>query len=93
MTRNHPTWKRPQNGIVALRDTSVALNLALYMVESEQRLAAMITDVVISALLIYVITYCLQTYAAYTYKETETVWQYIHIGIRNLKQFVRAMCV
>eukprot|EP01036_Dinobryon_divergens_P033555 gene33555-43363_t len=45
VTRNHPTWKRPQNGIVALRDTSVALNLALYMVESEQRLAAMITDV------------------------------------------------
>ena len=48
VTRNHPTWKRPQNGIVALRDTSVALNLALYMVESEQRLAAMITDVIIS---------------------------------------------
>ena len=45
VTRNHPTWKRPQNGIVALRDTSVALNMALYLAESEQRLGAMITDV------------------------------------------------
>jgi redox-regulated HSP33 family molecular chaperone len=33
------------NGIVALRDTPIALNLALYMAESEQRSAVILTDV------------------------------------------------
>ena len=37
ITRNHPTWKMPQNGIVSLRETTIPLNLALYMAESEQR--------------------------------------------------------
>jgi molecular chaperone Hsp33 len=45
VVRNHPTWKKPQNGIVALRDTKISLNLALYMVESEQRSAIMLTDI------------------------------------------------
>lgn len=45
VVRNHPSWKAPSNGIVSLRETSIALNLALYMIESEQRLAAIITDV------------------------------------------------
>lgn len=45
IVRNHPTWKAPQVGIVALRDTSIALNLALYMTESEQRSAFILTDV------------------------------------------------
>ena len=47
VVRNHPTYKAPMNGIVLLRDTTVALNLALYMAESEQRSAVMITDIVI----------------------------------------------
>lgn len=45
IVRNHPVWKQPMNGITELRDSDVALNLALYMAESEQRMAAMITDV------------------------------------------------
>ena len=45
IVRNHPSWKKPQVGIVALRDASVALNLALYMSESEQRSAFLLTDV------------------------------------------------
>lgn len=45
IVRNHPSWKNPQVGIVSLRDTSIGLNLALYMTESEQRSAVMITDV------------------------------------------------
>jgi len=45
IVRNHPTWTTPQVGIVALRDTTIALNLALYMTESEQRSAFMLTDV------------------------------------------------
>ena len=36
ITRNHPTWKMPQNGIVSLREMTIPLNLALYMAESEQ---------------------------------------------------------
>lgn len=43
--RNHPTFKSPATGITALRDTSIAYNLALYLAESEQRTAALLTDV------------------------------------------------
>ena len=45
VVRNHPSWKQPMNGIVALRDAKVALNLALYMAESEQRSSVLLTDV------------------------------------------------
>lgn len=45
IVRTHPTWKHPMNGITELRNTSVAMNLALYMGESEQRPTAIITDV------------------------------------------------
>ena len=45
VVRNHPTWKNPTNGIVALRDIQIPLNLAFYMAESEQRSAVLLTDV------------------------------------------------
>lgn len=45
VVRNHPVWKQPMNGIVDLRDAKISLNMALYMAESEQRSAAIITDV------------------------------------------------
>eukprot|EP01032_Pedospumella_encystans_P024346 gene24346-27540_t len=45
IVRNHPAWKHPMNGITEIRETSIATNLALYMVESEQRPSAIITDV------------------------------------------------
>lgn len=45
VVRNHPSYKRPTNGVVAIRDTTIPMNLALYLAESEQRTAAMITDV------------------------------------------------
>lgn len=45
VVRNHPFWKSPMNGIVALRDAKVSLNLALYMAESEQRTCYLMTDV------------------------------------------------
>lgn len=46
IVRNHPSWRQPNTGIVALRGSaSVSLNLALYMTESEQRSAFMLTDV------------------------------------------------
>lgn len=45
VVRNHPSYKSPVTGIVALREGSIALNFALYLAESEQRTAAMITDV------------------------------------------------
>jgi molecular chaperone Hsp33 len=44
VVRNHPDFKQPQVGIVQLRDADIALNLAMYMQESEQRVAAIITD-------------------------------------------------
>ena len=47
VVRSHPTWKFPTNGITALRDAKISLNLALYMVESEQRMSALITDVLV----------------------------------------------
>lgn len=45
IVRNHPSWNTPSVGIVALRDTDLSLNLALYMAESEQRSAVLLTDV------------------------------------------------
>ena len=45
VVRNHPSYKRPTNGIVKLRDLSIPLNLGFYLAESEQRQAAMLTDV------------------------------------------------
>lgn len=45
IVRNHPSWKKPTNGIVLLRDTKLTLNLALYLSESEQRTAALLTDI------------------------------------------------
>ena len=45
VVRNHPDFQKPQVGIVKMRDVDVSLNLALYLQESEQRTAAMITDV------------------------------------------------
>lgn len=45
VVRNHPSWKFPSNGVVALRDTKIPLNLALYLAESEQRTSVLITDV------------------------------------------------
>jgi len=45
IVRNHPAWKHPMNGITEIRETSIATNLALYMVESEQRPSAILTDV------------------------------------------------
>lgn len=45
IVRNHPSYKQPQVGIVSLRDTDLSLNLALYMAESEQRSAVLLTDV------------------------------------------------
>ncbi len=45
VVRNHPEFKKPQVGIVKMRDADVSLNLALYLQESEQRTAAIITDV------------------------------------------------
>jgi molecular chaperone Hsp33 len=47
VVRNHPEWKNPSNGIVEARDMSIPLNLALYMAESEQRSAALATEVII----------------------------------------------
>lgn len=45
IVRTHPTWKHPMNGITELRNTSVSMNLALYMGESEQRPTAILTEV------------------------------------------------
>ncbi|KAJ1439316.1 heat shock protein Hsp33 [Ochromonadaceae sp. CCMP2298] len=45
VVRNHPSWKTPMNGITELRDTSISLNLAMYMSESEQRPAAIVSEV------------------------------------------------
>jgi len=45
VVRSHPTWKFPTNGIVALRDIKIPLNLALYLAESEQRTSVLLTDV------------------------------------------------
>jgi molecular chaperone Hsp33 len=46
VVRNHPAWKQPMNGITGLRDgVPLSLNLALYMAESEQRSAVIVTDI------------------------------------------------
>eukprot|EP00981_Chlorochromonas_danica_P015165 scaffold10764_cov159-Ochromonas_danica.AAC.19 len=46
--RSHPLWKTPSTGVVALRDTSITMNLALYLAESEQRSAVLHTEVGVS---------------------------------------------
>lgn len=48
VVRNHPTWSRPGNGITALSDISIPLNLALYMAESEQRNSVMLSNVFVA---------------------------------------------
>jgi len=48
VVRNHPTWSRPGNGITAMSDISIPLNLALYMAESEQRNGVMLADVLVT---------------------------------------------
>jgi molecular chaperone Hsp33 len=40
--RNHPSYKQPMNGIVAIRNADIALNMALYISESEQRRCAVL---------------------------------------------------
>jgi redox-regulated HSP33 family molecular chaperone len=45
IVRSHPSWKHPMNGITQLRNAPIPVNLALYMAESEQRPAAMLTEV------------------------------------------------
>ncbi len=46
--RSHPGWKSPMTALVGLRGASMAENMALYMAESEQRLAALLTCVKIA---------------------------------------------
>lgn len=46
--RSHPLWKAPSTGVVALRDTSITMNLALYLAESEQRSAVLHTEIGVS---------------------------------------------
>jgi molecular chaperone Hsp33 len=48
VVRDHPSWKHSMHGIVALADTDIPTNLALYLTESEQRAAVLLTDVKIS---------------------------------------------
>ena len=43
--RNHPVWKAPVSGATALRNASLATNVALFVAESEQRTAALLTAV------------------------------------------------
>ena len=45
VVRNHPSYKNPINGVTALRDAKLSLNLAFYMAESEQKPAVLLTDV------------------------------------------------
>lgn len=45
VVRNHPYYKQPMSGITVMRDLSIPLNLGFYLAESEQRTAAMITDI------------------------------------------------
>ena len=45
VVRNHPLWKHPMSGYTALRHADIAMNLALYLGESEQRTAVLLTDV------------------------------------------------
>lgn len=52
VVRSHPTWKHPTNGIVALRDAKIPLNLGLYLQESEQRRGALLTDVLVEGSLV-----------------------------------------
>ena len=39
--RNHPSWKRPYNGIVPIVDGEIAQDLARYLLESEQKPSAL----------------------------------------------------
>mmetsp|Transcript_24305 Transcript_24305/g.22092 ORF Transcript_24305/g.22092 Transcript_24305/m.22092 type:complete len:400 (+) Transcript_24305:3-1202(+) len=49
VVRNHPFWKQPMNGIIELIDTTIPLNMAIYMAQSEQRSAVLISDIVIES--------------------------------------------
>ena len=83
IVRNHPTWKRPQTGIVALRDASVPLNLALYMIESEQRSAALLVDVKIdNNLCRHALAVCVERLPGAQEEDLE-------LSIRNLEEVER----
>ncbi len=45
VVRNHPDNKAPMVGITTLRDADISLNLSLYLAESEQKSAVVVTDV------------------------------------------------
>jgi molecular chaperone Hsp33 len=47
--RNHPSWKRPYSGIVPLASGEIAQDLALYLLESEQKPSAVALGVYLSA--------------------------------------------
>jgi molecular chaperone Hsp33 len=46
--RNHPSWKRPYSGIVPLVSGEIAQDLALYLLESEQKPSAVALGVYLS---------------------------------------------
>lgn len=47
VVRNHPTYKNPMNGIVAMQEASISTNIALYLAQSEQRTAAIIANILV----------------------------------------------
>jgi molecular chaperone Hsp33 len=49
IVKNHPTWKHPMNSIVLMQNTSISLNLALYLAHSEQRSGVFVSDIIIGA--------------------------------------------
>eukprot|EP01038_Epipyxis_sp_PR26KG_P010234 gene10234-13766_t len=83
VVRNHPSWKVPMNGIVQLRDVSIALNLALYMTESEQRSAFLLTDVKIDGNL------CRHALGVMVERLPGAIEENIELSIKNLENVER----
>jgi redox-regulated HSP33 family molecular chaperone len=80
VVKSHPAWKHPMNGVTELRNAPVAVNLALYMAESEQRPTAMLTDVRIEG------RQCIAALAVMVETLPGATEEHIEMGIANLNR-------
>jgi redox-regulated HSP33 family molecular chaperone len=80
VVKSHPAWKHPMNGVTELRNAPVAVNLALYMAESEQRPTAMLTDVRIED------RQCIAALAVMVETLPGATEEHIEMGIANLNR-------
>lgn len=80
IVKSHPSWKHPMNGVTELRNAPVAVNLALYMAESEQRPTAMLTEVLMDG------RRCVAALGAMVETLPGATEEHIELGVANLNR-------